>query len=175
MQIYRLLEQKKAAIIERWCDLVIDTYPAEARDFFKQKKNRFDNPVGAQLHSQTAACLELFLAEAPDEEAAACLKDIIKIRSVQEFSPAQAVGFVLYLKQAIRELLSAEIRTHALFIELLTVESHIDRLQLCAFDSYSRSRDKMHEIRTDELRRRSFTAMKRMTLFKDSEDTQEDT
>jgi len=175
MQIYKLLQQKKAAIIERWCDLVIDTYPAEARDFFKQKKNRFSNPVGAQLHAQTTACLDKFIAEETDEETADCLKEIVQIRSVQEFSPAMAVGFVLYLKQAIREQLAEEIRTQALFTELLSIESRIDRVQLAVFDSYSKVREKMHEIRADELRRRTFMAMKRMTLFRDSEDNQEDT
>ena len=158
------LEQRKTAIKQRWLDLIIATYPPDSREFFKNQKNRFLNPVGAALHRQVEALYDVLLNEAPDEDIASILEDFVKVRAVQDFSPSQAIEFVLYLKQAIREELVEEIRSGQWFEELLALENRIDRLLLTAFDVYMQSREKIYQIRASDLKRQSFLALKRMDL-----------
>lgn len=164
MGIGDLLEQRKVAIKRRWLDLIIATYPPGSREFFKNQKNRFLNPVGAALHRQVEALYNALLAEEPDENIASILEDSVKIRAVQDFSPSRAIEFILYLKQAIREELADEICTGSSFEELLALENRIDRSLLTAFDVYMQSREKIYQIRASDLKRQSFLALKRMGL-----------
>ncbi len=41
-----ILSEKRAVIVKRWVDHILDTYPAETANFLREKKNRFTNPVG---------------------------------------------------------------------------------------------------------------------------------
>jgi hypothetical protein len=160
MQIEELLTQKKAAIKKRWLDLIIETYPADGREFFRQRKNRFANPVGAAISQQVDELFEVIAGDG-DDDVSRILDRFVKIRSVQDFSPSQALGYILYLKQAVRENLAEDIRTNELYTELLDFETRVDRLLLSAFDVYSQSRDQLHAIRADEMRRSLFVALKR--------------
>lgn len=158
MSIKDLLIRDQAAIKQQWLDLIIETYPPESREFFKNKKDRFQNPVGAVLSKQVDSLFDALLKDAADEELAVILEDFIKIRAVQEFIPSDAIGFILYLKQAVRKILEKDIESHQLNQELLEFEIRIDQLLLKAFDVYSQSREKLYEIRANELKRRSFMA-----------------
>ena len=44
--ITEILNNKKEAIVRKWIDLILSSYPAEAANFLKLKKNQFDNPIG---------------------------------------------------------------------------------------------------------------------------------
>ena len=100
MSIDDLLKQKQVSIKQRWLDLVIETYPPDSRDFFKKQKNRFSNPVGAALARQIDDLYDSLLGDPEGNEVAAKLDDFVKIRTVQDFRPSEAVGFILFLKQA---------------------------------------------------------------------------
>jgi len=162
MHIDDFLERKKATIKQRWLDLVINTYPADTRKFFRKQKNRFLNPVGAALSRQVDALYDTLLHGTTGNDVASILEDFVKIRAVQDFTPSAAIGFILYLKQAVREVCAEDIRTSQLFDELLVLETRIDNLLLKAFDVYMQSREKIYEIRTNNLRRNSFLALRRM-------------
>jgi len=154
MQIVDLLKLKKADIKTKWLDLVIDSYPADSRNFFKKQKNQFSNPVGVALERQIDTLYDT----------AAILEDFIRIRSVQEFTAAQATGYILNLKQAVREVLADDIRTSQLFSDLLALESRIDGILLEAFDVYMRSREKIYQIKADELKRRSYFVLRKLNI-----------
>lgn len=161
MQIGDFLEQKKAAIKQRWFELIIDTYPADSREFFRKQKNRFSNPVGAALSRLVEALYDALLNDSASADISTILEDFVKVRAVQDFTPSEAVGFILYLKQAVREELAEDIRTDRLFGELLALETRIDRLLLKAFDVYMQSREKIYQIKANDLKRKSFLALRR--------------
>jgi hypothetical protein len=161
MRIDDFLKQKKAAIKRRWLELIIDTYPADGREFFRKQKNRFLNPVGAALSRLVEALYDELLNGAASADISTILEDFVKVRAVQDFTPSEAVGFVLYLKQAVREELAEDIRTSRLFEELLALETRIDRLLLKAFDVYMQAREKIYEIKANDLKRKSFLALRR--------------
>ncbi|MCX6641709.1 MAG: RsbRD N-terminal domain-containing protein [bacterium] len=157
------MRDKRTAIIQRWQTLILDTYPADSRDFFRKQKNQFQNPVGATLNRQVEAIFAAIMADGLDNDAAKLLQEFIKIRAVQDFSPSEAIGFILYLKQAIREILAEEISSEGLFNDLLALETRIDRYLLTAFDFYVQAREKIFEVRVNALNRRSYLALRRFT------------
>lgn len=161
MKILNLLEQKQTNIKQRWLDLIVETYPADSRDFLKKRKDRFSNPVGIALTLQVDTLFAVLLQE-DDKDVATILEDFVKIRTIQEFSPSQAISFILLVKQAIRECLAEDIRTNQLFTELLNLESRVDHLLLKAFDIYSTAREKLNKIRLEESRRSAYMALRRI-------------
>ena len=81
------------------------------------------------------------------------LDEIIRIRVLQNFAPSQALAFIFLLKNVIRHELAEEIRKENLAAELLDLESRIDGLALLGFDVYTKRREKLYEIKADEVKR----------------------
>jgi hypothetical protein len=175
-----LLQKHKAAITERWLDKTLATYPARTSVFFKRKKDRFANPVGHELAAGTEAVFDdlVQMFDSPGsvtaDQLCAHLDDIIKIRSVQEFSPSEAVSFVFLLKEAIREELEEEFRGGDILTELARLESHIDQLALFAFDIFMKRREKLYELRVNEIKRTGFRLLKKANLISIEEEPEED-
>ncbi len=160
-----LLSQKKAAILERWLHLILETYPAESSRFLKQEKDRFLNPVGYTISQEIEAIYEELLQGMDSEKLSHFLDKIVRIRAIQDFSPSQAIAFIPLLKKGIREELKGEVRKNQIFEELLRFESRIDRLALLAFDIYMKCREKIYEIRVNEVKNRTFSLLKRANLI----------
>lgn len=148
--VLKYLSQKKVAILERWFQLILETYPADTSRFLKQEKDRFLNPVGYTISQEIEALYEGLLQEINPDKVITCLDNIIRIRAIQDFPPSQAIAFIFLLKKAIREKLASELRENQLFEQLLKIESRIDELTLLAFDVYMRCREKVYEIRVKE-------------------------
>ncbi|MFH0822247.1 MAG: RsbRD N-terminal domain-containing protein, partial [Pseudomonadota bacterium] len=137
-----------------WFDHIMDTYPADARDFMKSQGDRFANPVGSSISAGITALFHRLVegGEIDCKETADVLDEIIRIRAVQNFTPAEAVAFVFFLKLIAREALGDSIRAGTHFAELLTFETRVDKLSLLAFNVYVQCREKVYEIRAKELR-----------------------
>ncbi len=81
------------------------------------------------------------------------LEKIIQIRSVQDFSPSQAVAIVSLLKKAVQEEMKGnKIEMNGMMEEWFDLESRIDQLSLRAFDIYTTYRERIHEIRIKEVK-----------------------
>ena len=160
------LSEKRNAILGKWLDLIADTHPAGA-SFFKDK-DRFTNPVGYTFSSAIGVLYdELRQGVINSEKVTQSLDDIIRIRAVQDFSPGEAVRFVLLLKQAIRDELKKQIREKPVREELSRFDLMIDELALRAFDVYSDCREKIYQIRLNEMRSAkddAFRLLERITL-----------
>ena len=149
MNIESLLAPKKKAIVQKWTDQVLDSYGSP--DFFKKQKDRFANPIGSTI-SGGLQNLYAILVEGGDlEEAAKPLEDIIKIRAVQDFSPSAAVSFVYLLKNIVRDELAREKSREEAVSDLGQLDARIDRIALMAFDFYMNCRERLHQIRINEI------------------------
>ena len=145
--------QKKTAIGERWLDMTLASYPVDASAFLKMQDNRFSNPVGQTLAQGITDILDELLADMNPERLCSHLEEIIKIRAVQEFSPAQAVSFVYLLKDAIREELGDEATDPRAQAALHEIDTRVDQLALFAFDVYVMCREKVFSLRLNEIRK----------------------
>ena len=151
MKLEDLLKQKASSVRKRWLDLIIDTYPADSQRFLREQKDRFANPVGTTLSRAIEALYHELLHGMNDEKVDASLDEIVRIRAIQDFSPAGAMGFIFLLKKVLREELDQEIRENAAACgELLALEARVDEMALRGFDLYMNCRQKVYEIRAKE-------------------------
>jgi hypothetical protein len=157
-----LLQKHQDSILEKWVQLTIETYPADSLDFLKNVKDRFQNPIGFTLNQEIAVLFEALVDGMDPRDLAVSLDRIIRIRSVQDFPPAQAVAFVFLLKNIIREKFRDLIRQGELLDELLEFESKIDGLVLAAFDNYVKCKIEIYEIRAREAHRKTEKLVERI-------------
>jgi hypothetical protein len=152
-----LLAQYQDKILHKWNTLVVESYPLDSQKFLFSQSDPFRNPVGAAITRGTVALYE-GLRKGMDPgsaESAAMLDEIIRIRAVQDFTPAQAIEFIPRLKVVIRDVVGREIRENNLYEEFLAFGEKIDRMALLAFNIYMQCREKVYELRATELRNRT--------------------
>jgi hypothetical protein len=152
LMIQDLLKENKATILERWFHLILESYPANTAAMMRKDKNQFTNPVGSTLSREIDVLFKNLCAGSQDETCQSSLDSILKIRSVQDFSPSKAVGFIFLLKRAIGETLKNEVCKGSVMDEWLEFQSRIDDLALQAFDIYMDCREKICEIRVNQAR-----------------------
>jgi len=172
-----LLKENKAAILERWFHLILETYPANTAAMMRKDKNQFTNPVSSTLSREIDVLFKNLCEGSQDEKCQSSLDSILKIRSVQDFSPSKAVGFIFLLKRAIGETLKNDICKESVMDEWLKFQSRIDDLALQAFDIYMDCREKICEIRINQAkteRDMAFRMMERMTPSKEKKQKGED-
>jgi hypothetical protein len=177
MVLENLLLQNKTAILKRWFDLILETYPADTVTLMRKEQNQFKNPVGATFSREIETLFKQLCEGVQNGECRASLDAILKIRSVQDFSPSKAVEFVFQLKKAIEETLKNEICKEPVMDEWLKFQSRIDALALQAFDAYMNCREKICEIRVNQARAEKEMAlrmMERMTPSKEKRLKEED-
>jgi hypothetical protein len=152
MMIVEILLHKRDAIGERWLAQIFASYNPEMAGYLKRQLNAFANPVGQITAAETGAILDGLCTGADPRNLCGHLEEIIKIRAVQEFSPAEAVSFVFLLKDAIRSEIEAELRDATVLAELHEIETRIDQMVLFAFDIFEKWRQKVYDLRLNEIR-----------------------
>jgi len=165
MQILEIIKDEKTVILEEWCQSIFETYPEETTNFLKNKLNRFANPVGHAVTQGVEALFKALIEESDKEEKEAALDEIVRIRSIQNFSPGQAVGFVFLLKKVVREKIAEHLQNKVDYDQLIAFESRIDRLAMSAFDVYAKCREQICEIRINETKRSYSKLLERTQCF----------
>jgi len=157
--------EKKPAIVKRWLDVLVETYPEDSRVFFKKETDQFANPVGFTFSKELESLVEYVVRGNLGEEASKGLDRIIRIRAVQDFSPSEAVKFVFQLKGIIRDVLGKRGSLEGFAGELELVDKNIDKAGLLAFDIYSMCRERIYELRVGEVRREVGRLLERANLL----------
>jgi len=155
-----ILTMRKSAIAGKWLEKILESYPPDSRKFFG-KDDPFGNPVGHVIADSVNSFIDELTQAASPERAAACLDEFIRIRAVQEFSPGIAVGFVLRLKEVIRESIKDELND-GLKNQLTELDEIIDMVTLNVFDKYMEYREKVFAIKANEIRNRSMKMIERI-------------
>jgi hypothetical protein len=145
------------ALRDAWFRRIAATYPRVMESFLTAVQDRFRNPVGHAIAAAVDPILEQVATDMDERALGGALDELLKIRSVQDFSPSRAVGFVFALKHAIRELAGPSADPE----KLRAIDDRIDRVALMAFDCYSHHRERMHDIRANEMRARTMRLLER--------------
>ncbi|OGL46677.1 MAG: hypothetical protein A2161_21845 [Candidatus Schekmanbacteria bacterium RBG_13_48_7] len=171
----KLISEKQTAILDRWFNLILETYPSDASQFLKNERDRFKNPVGYTLATEIKTIFQGLLQETITEKLHESLMNIIKIQSVQDFFPSEAITFIFLLKKAIREELQLGNQSNGISLELPEFESKIDILAGLAFDKYMESREKIFEVRINEIKARSSRLIERLNLISEKRQNNDST
>ena len=165
MKLKTLLAKHKSAIVSRWIDSIVETYPSETAKFLKNKKDQYHNPVGHTIVAETNNLFDQVIEGIDREKITPFLDRIVRVRAIQDFTPAQALAFVFSLKYIIRKVVGSQIDTEALDQELVDLEASIDYMALVAFDVYMACREQLYEIKVKEVQSNAFTLLRRAELL----------
>ncbi|MFC1516192.1 RsbRD N-terminal domain-containing protein [Thermodesulfobacteriota bacterium] len=165
MRLNNLLAKQKTAVVKKWFALVIETYPPDTAKFLQNRKDPIANPVGRTIFKGLETLFDELLKDLDHEAIQLALDPVVRIRAVQNYSPSQAVGFLFFLKIVIRDIVRQDLQKEDLLDELLALESKIDELSLIAFNIYSQCKEKIYELRANEINR-TFKAFERAGLVK---------
>jgi hypothetical protein len=126
---------QREAVARKWLEATLATYPAETSRFLLEDKDPFRNPVGQAFKEALPMLVEEVLGAMDAARVDEALGRIVRIRAVQDLTPARAVSFVFLLKPILRDPAR---------------EGRVDELALRAFDLYMQCREKIWEIRARE-------------------------
>lgn len=157
------LAEHRASVLERWLDLVMASYPVESVAFLRGEKDRFRNPIGATLTRELGALLEALLASDGGEEARRAVAAVVRLRAVQQLSPATAISFVPLFKRAVRDELGEEAAGKA--AELLDLFARVDEITLQAVDELVDCREQVFRLRAREARSQVYSLLRRAGLL----------
>jgi hypothetical protein len=153
---------KRSVVIGRWKELVAATYPDDYAQFLGRERDRFDNPVGHAVGQSVESLFDGILAGRETSELLGAVDEVVRIRAVQDFSASQAVSFLFLLKRIIRDELAGAAGKPTWPLEALELEARIDALALAAFDIYVLCRERIFQLRADELKRSTHQLLKRV-------------
>ena len=165
MDLGALLIEKRSTLIKKWLDKVFLTYPADSQRFFRKQKDRFANPVGRTILTEIEILYDALILEKESERVPSSLDAIIGFRAVQDLKPSQALAFVLQAKEVIREVLEEESLRGRVPKALEALEHRIDAATLLAFDLYSKRRERIYDLRVNEVNRQVSGFLRRANLI----------
>jgi len=159
--------QQKQAVLEKWLEQTLATYPSQTLRFLHKEKDRFRNPVGHTLREGLATLLEAVTGEMDPARVGPALESIVRLRAVQDFTPSQAVGFVYLLRDILAEewagdrnaaIPAAGSRGEAAAASPSpqAIQKRIDELALAAFDQFMKCREEIGEIKAREAQRKVY-------------------
>ncbi|HMK59775.1 MAG TPA: RsbRD N-terminal domain-containing protein [Dissulfurispiraceae bacterium] len=172
MKLDELLKKQRSSIIDKWFNRIISSYPDDTAEFLR-KKSGFANPVGQTTFQGIQDIFDGLLLDAEPTEIEPFLDSIIRVRAVQNFSPSEAVDFIYQLKKIIREEISASFKDAEIRGELESLDSRIDSLALLSFDIFMKCREKLYDIKANELRDRTLWLLKKSNLLTETPDETE--
>ncbi len=164
MDLLKQLAQKKNTIVKQWFDRLMETYPADTAQFLRSQKDAFANPIGQNSLKSLNDIFDHIIEKFDPETARPIIDPIIRIRAIQDFTPALAVRFVFDLKDVIHEEVQAETSDHK---QWRALNKRIDQLGLLAFDVYMQCREKIYDLKANEMRKRTLSAFDRAGLIKE--------
>jgi hypothetical protein len=170
MDLLRQLTRKKGSIVNKWFDGIIATYPVDTAQFLANQKDPFTNPVGQTTRQNLEAIFDQIVSSADPGAAREFFDPIIRIRAIQDFTPAKAISWIFDLKDIIKDVVAIKAGDGHYLEELRTVERRIDQFGLLAFDIYMQCREKIYDLKANEMRARTFSAFSRAGLIRDPAD-----
>ncbi len=150
MELGEALHNNRYKIVDRWVDYTLSTYKSSS--FFKKEKDAFANPIGGIVRTVLKQLFSLLLQGGDAHVYNEPLSRMMHLRSVQDFSPSQAVAPLNAVKHITREILSSDKETKHLVGELYDFEFAVDLAMLAAFDLYMGCREKIYKVRINEIK-----------------------
>ena len=150
MDLAEAFRNHRNKIVGQWVDYTLSTYSSS--NFFRKEGDQFANPIGGVIREALDALFLLLAKNAEPEEFVAPIQRIIRIRAIQDFAPSQAVSPIHAVKHITREILAADKERSHLVDELYDFEFAVDLAVLAAFDLYMEDRERLYNVRLQEMR-----------------------
>lgn len=159
MTLKQTLEDNHAVLLKKWFQATIDTYPAQSAKILGKDVDRFDNPVGAVTRESLEDILHLLAADYTSDTLEKALDPVIRIRAVQAFSAADAVSFILSLKNIGETVMDSSFSRE--------FDRMVDQVLLAGFNRLMKCREDIFLLKATESKRRIHAAFERAGLVKE--------
>ena len=146
-EAFRNYEEK---IVSQWVDYTLSSYKSST--FFKKGTDKFANPVGGNTREALSELYRLLTKNADPKEFIAPLDQIMRIRSIQDFSASEAVAPIHAVKHITREILAKDSERKQCIADLYDFEFAVDMAVLAAFDLYMQCREQLYKVRIKEIK-----------------------
>jgi hypothetical protein len=166
MTFIEAIAARSEELAQKWAEMILGTYPKQTQSVWRSNLDQFSNPVGHAILTSTSELIPLLLTWNDAPAVAKSLEMLVKIRAVQDFSPAQALSFVFLLKKLLRQEFQAELAARGALAELLAFETRVDNLATIAFDVYVAARDQVARMRVEEVKRAHTNIVRRANMLK---------
>lgn len=162
MLLIEKAKQEKNVLLQKWVDKYYASYPLGSTGFIRTSLDRFKNPIGVITQTSLNTLYDAALGEDIDLSDVHCaLEDLVRLRAIQEMPASRAVGPMAQLKTLFKvevfDVLVKENKDSKVLQELMndffTVESRIDSLLLLSLDMYVADREKVYQLRVEEVHR----------------------
>lgn len=156
------VKRDKAVLLQKWVDKYYAAYPLGSTGFVRTSTDRFKNPIGIITQTSLNTLYDAVIGE--DIELADvhnALNELIKLRAIQEMPASRAVGPMAQLKSLFKEEVFDELVKEnkdlkvlqEIFEEFFMVAARIDGLLLVSLDLYAEDREKVYNLRVEEIHR----------------------
>lgn len=146
---------KRDLFVQEWLACTLRTYPDHTGRFLRAERDPFRNPVGHTLGVAIGELAAELFGDFDRTRVLASLDAIVRIRAVQDFTPADAVGFVPLARQAARAVAdTSDPGPGPGSLDL--IDARIDEMARMAADLYARCGDEIHAIGARAARRRTW-------------------
>jgi len=155
MALTTMSAEMRDRFLEEWLVCTLGTYPDQACRFLREEPDPFRNPVGHTLDVSLKGLTEELFGGFDRARVTVWLDAVIHLRAVQEFSSADAVGFVALARHAadrVSEKGSPGFGPGALDV----LGARIDDMVVIAADLLDRCREEIHAIGARAAHRRVF-------------------
>ena len=135
----------ESEILEKWIEKLANSHPQNAATLRAPKPDPFRNPVGYAIRMSLEQIWEQLQGGMDRDAIDSALDTVLRIRTVQDISPSEAVGFVIPLRWILRQAPGT--------FDLALLENRIDQLMQAAFDKYTQCRDQLRAVHLHETER----------------------
>ena len=163
MELVDWLSKKKQDITREWIRIAMQAYPPESLSILNRNKDQFANPLPHIISKNIELLFDELLTGIDAKRTSPILAEIVKIKAVQDFTPSQALQFVFDLKKILHDLKKEKVEGEAMpYDQIRTMELEIDNLANLAFDIYVSCREKLFEIRVNEIKNQTHMLVRRV-------------
>jgi len=155
------IKDNSEALAESWLNAVVGSYSADSAGFIKGKEDRIANPMGHAIREMVDTVLGCLASGCEEQELASAMYRVVQMRAVQDFTASGAVAFVVSFRDSVVSLARKKEASPELIIELDDV---VLGLMARAFDLYSDCREKLSEIKLEELKRNLYMLLRKSDM-----------
>ena len=157
----RFIEKNQEALNADWVKAVANTYEGEGAAFIHDKEDSIANPMGYSIRQMASTVLGCLASGCDKQELASSILPVVQSRAVQGFNASGAVSFVVLLRDVVSALARKQGAGEELSREL---DDAVIGLMNLSFDLYSDCREKLSEIKVEELKRNLYMMLRKSDI-----------
>lgn len=152
----------KNILLQKWIDMFFSAYPLGSSGFVRTSKDKFTNPIGFVTQVSLEILYDAVLGDdVSPTKVNDALIELVQLRAIQAMTPSKAVGPLGQIKMLLKQdVLLACMKENndsknlkKLFDDYFIVDARIDALLLMALDLYASKREKVCNLRIEEIHR----------------------